>query len=292
VNPEGLAVLEHWIRERHLVWHRREVLRQPPPWTGDDVLASTFFTNVHRTKDPGTKWLIAHVNAHRPFEPMDAVMNVLAYRMALSEAGKAAMGWVPFLEMQERSGKLRERLKRTASCFTPAYMVRSNPGSKVDSIVDSYLLQEQGALRSLGLNAVGSRSEFVEWASSLHGIGTFVAFQALVDLCYPEVGVLPWDNDGWVAAGPGTIKGLAYLYGGPADVNEKCQELCAELNPRLADLPDWTPVHRSDMTNCLCELSKYVRALEGNGARRRFRAPEAHLRDREARGFGTQLELI
>lgn len=309
IHPERLAEFEHWIRERHQIFYRRHVLREKPPWTTDPVLGGTFFTNVYRELDPGTKWFVGHlirgISAASDSDPwatirLDAMLNAFVYRMALNEGSMGALGWLSVATFD--SPTMRRRLKEyDGPVFTPAYMVRSNAGSKIDSVCDSYLrIADTLDQRRDEILAIDEdRKAFVEWcARNLHGIGPFVAFQVLVDLSYPEVNCHLSSNDGWAGLGPGSQKGLTLLFGGYEWANDRMAWLCDYLNPRLADLPGWVvdtdfiPIHRANMQNCLCEYSKYHRALTGKGARRKFFPADSRVRDREELGHGKQLDLL
>lgn len=304
-NREGFYRLRDWIRARHMAWYLRVVKKQPPPWTEDPIVGTTFFTNVYRELDPGTRWLVRHLlDAPEDATSLDMIFNVLVYRMALNENSKRVMGFVKIGDYIDNSAWIRKKLRSMdGSVFTPAYMVRSTAGSKIDSVCDSFLLTAQCLLdRGHELLLTESRKEWVGWAvERLHGVGPFVAFQSLVDLCYPEVGVLTWSNDDWVTPGPGASRGLSLLFtDGDKDADQKIKVLCDLMNPILEQegLPGWgedqpfVPISRSNMQNCLCELSKYDRALRGDGAKRRFREKEAWERDREQLGHGQQLDLV
>ena len=44
-NDENLDLFWHWIAERQKAFHNRRVLRRPPPWTDDPIIATNHFTN-------------------------------------------------------------------------------------------------------------------------------------------------------------------------------------------------------------------------------------------------------
>src|SRR5688500_5458146 len=53
----GTSTLEQffgWINERHMIYLKRFVLKEPKPWTQDKILREYKFTNAFRELDRGT----------------------------------------------------------------------------------------------------------------------------------------------------------------------------------------------------------------------------------------------
>src|SRR3989442_13280131 len=114
-----------FIAERHLMFVRRVIYHQPPPWTQDPILARTYTTNVYRELDRGTRYLIRNILPHASAAPMDTFWNVLVYRMFNWAATYEALGgfqpasaWNPALVVEEL-----ERRHATEKVFTGATRV-------------------------------------------------------------------------------------------------------------------------------------------------------------------------
>jgi hypothetical protein len=258
----------------------------------------------------------------RAADQNQAVFWALAYRLAFHERSMGALLKEDLLYpsvMHENSPRIRAVLRSMEKPFTPAYVVSNygRKGSKVDVITD-ILMGIADTMRGPEWpgTALQGREEFVGWClAHAHGIGPFVGFQALVDLCYPGTGRqqqgegaavrlpwLPFSNDGWVVAGPGAIKGLRLLYDDEAlatyDSNDLVRNLCRLQGALLHNMPGWSKggrtrrINRSNMQNCCCEFSKYVRIMRGGRSRRKFDPTASRLRDREEQGMGQQLDMI
>jgi hypothetical protein len=79
--PRHDEVESFWsfVRERHLVWHRK-MRGYPRPWTTDHALATYHFTNVYRELDHGTVWFRSYL-ALRPPETISELLHaVITYR--------------------------------------------------------------------------------------------------------------------------------------------------------------------------------------------------------------------
>lgn len=68
-----------FVSERDAIWSRREG-GQPEPWTSDPILRDYHFTNVHRHKDPGTRWIVDACERRGLVDLPDVLFAVYAYR--------------------------------------------------------------------------------------------------------------------------------------------------------------------------------------------------------------------
>jgi hypothetical protein len=143
-----------------------------------------------------------------------------------------------------------------------------------------------------------SQKEVFQAINSVRGLGEFVAYQIFVDLTYiPE---FPFSENEFVIAGPGCKKGLDYIF---EDKDGMTYEECIfwlrdNINGRFeggynlfdndylddieeekgyshvsydpyklfSDLPEYDRcMNVMSIENCMCELSKYIRAVNGTG---------------------------
>jgi hypothetical protein len=127
---------------------------------------------------------------------------------------------------------------------------------------------------------------------SVRGFADFLAYQIFVDLTYIED--FPFSENEFVVAGPGCKKGIDYLFIDRDGMSyEECifwlrdninmfEEDCVSLfrnedieehttykympNSLFNDLPkEDRRMNVMSIENCMCELSKYIRAVEGTG---------------------------
>src|SRR5580692_10535700 len=61
MNPEILDMFFKFMYERHLIWYKRFVLKEPPPWTKNKILRDNKFTNIFRELDAGTIYYVQNV---------------------------------------------------------------------------------------------------------------------------------------------------------------------------------------------------------------------------------------
>lgn len=319
----NLDLFWHWIAERQTAFYNRHVAGNPPPWTSDPVIAGNHFTNVYRELDPGTKWVRRHVLEQPGLMDEQRAFLVFAYRLFGTEAvferlGVHSAGKHPNHPMLPENfdeswvaQSLQSLMDHGVQAFTPAYMVSNYGRSEPKPVVIANVLATAASTWDstwFDVFMAANRQEAFNALQRVYGMGRFVAFQTLVDLCYPRAmvnekgerslheGLLPFSNDDWVAAGPGAMKGLGLLLPGvkQAQDNEAIAALCKMQRGPLDErgMP-WlldhksrpVLVHRSDMQNCLCEFSKYHRLVNepGKGGRKRlFDCRAANQRDSDA----------
>ena len=110
----------------------------------------------------------------------------------------------------------------------------------------------------------------------VRGFSTFLAYQIFVDLTYiPE---FPFSENEFTVAGPGCRKGIDYVFEDKDGMNY--EEAIFWMRNYLNEVNDgrWIacqvfndmPPHDQfmnvmSMENCFCEISKYIRALDGTG---------------------------
>ena len=142
-------------------------------------------------------------------------------------------------------------------------------------------LKEHNTVEKL-LSASDQKAAF-EAIKEIQGFADFLAYQIFVDLTYIEE--FPFSENEFVVAGPGCQKGLEYLfddYDGMSpeealfwlrnNVDSLFSQV-AEDNKRswdpkalFSDLPDYDRcLNIMSLENCMCELRKYIRTIEGNG---------------------------
>lgn len=263
------ADLAFWINERYSIKLRREQ-GIPPPWTGDKVMATTRFCNVHREDDKVTRWLAQH---WRP--RYHEVWHILLARLINNIPTLEVL--LPQLEnMAYVKGVLKER-RRTATIFGNAYTVSTNGRAmdKVDYVIDHVVVP---AMQYAFLQHTwwdGTLEQAARILCTLNGVSTFMAGQVLADLKNTPGHPLQNapDRQTWAAPGPGSLRGLSAYYGRPvtaAGFTSALQQCYAETKPLVCDYVP--PIDMQDFQNCMCEFSKYVRVQNGGHARNRYSA--------------------
>jgi hypothetical protein len=258
---EAAEAFFFWIRERE----RIRVLKEsgaPPPWTKDKWLGSLHFCNVHREDDRVTKELRkVVVDAHLP-------LNQLPYAYTLARLFNRAStlslvlgcihnrhNWVPVVKKHRSSGAL---------IFHVAYVV-STCGKSMDKI--DYVDSVANAVKLLDVPRYSLRAAFEE-LRKVDGMGSFLAGQVVADLKNDRYLTDAHDWHTWSCMGPGSKKGLEYIF--QAKVNEKnYPQYLGQLQASLPEDIRAMRLHAQDLQNCLCEFSKYWRHINGMKGRTR-----------------------
>lgn len=256
-----------FVAERHRVWERRQK-GETAPWTADPILASRKFTNVFRVLDPGSQFVLTDLAAE-DLERRDLLMRLFLYRhTGRIEAWRylqVEIGGYPVVDdLDDVREVFKDYRDGKRPFFTSAYLVfpqSSVPGTdKIDSIIDltKRLFVDQTTWKVF-LAAPTPAERFASLREN-KGVADFMSMQILTDWGY----VRPQDEDEFVVAGPGAVKGAAAL-------GLKAPDAIRWARAAVHAMPDCPAIKTGsgatrlpstmDIQNTLCEFSKYVRYL-------------------------------
>lgn len=164
-----------------------------------------------------------------------------------------------------------------------------NPNEKINKEYDIPLrvfhigqwLKEHNTVEKL-LNANDQKAAF-EAIKEIKGFADFLAYQVFVDLTY--IKEFPFSENEFIIAGPGCKKGLDYLFDdydgmSPEEalfwLRDNVDHIFSKImapngqywDPRelFIDLPEYDRcLNIMSLENCMCELAKYIRTIEGTG---------------------------
>jgi hypothetical protein len=279
-RPEDLIWM--FVAERHDVFINRVIERRPAPWTDDGALANWHYTNVYRELDRVT--LDLRRQAIEPYvtcPPQMRIFNIIVYRVFNEPATFYTL--LPYLSWTDPvtiERLLLERQTAGLTNFRAAYRVQSSRESGEGARTRTWVRRLQAIAGSIPwreLEVAGKhpdRQGGMRWAhallTGLPGIGPFLAYEILVDLCY-DPAVLPFTENDWVNVGPGAADGLSALGLSPTEASiralaQRQREGFARVG-RVLRGPDLT---LRNIEHCCCELSKYMRARAGGRNKRRF----------------------
>lgn len=271
--------LAAFIKERENVRFKKD-RGEPRPWTNDPILNKYRFCNVHREHDRVSRWLRDNWYPAFSGNPDIWFAAVVARLLNLPESLEAVRGYTLPFDAKKFANALHRRKDAGLKNFNAAYIVSTNGKAmeKVDYIVE-YVLKPLWTNRSHLRSIIGrSLQEVHERLMDYDGLGSFMAAQVVADLKY----LPPLDKaeDWWffAASGPGSRRGLNIIYDLPVDNpwNEAQWRLC------LLDLANDKHIkpfglHNQDLQNCLCEYSKYSKALMGGAPKQLYK--EYHGKD-------------
>ncbi len=280
---DAFSVTGFWdfVVERHRIWHRRFVEKQPSPWTDDPILRQFHFCNIFRDLDKGTIWYTEHV-VQGSMSLASAVWATIIYRLVNSvwifeQLGPAAFDRKSWREM------IREIRTRDILLNSEAYLTFPWPhkfkgdGSRTDRF--EYILQHlelefDGLVHDL--HDAKTLQEVGERLKTIYGIGPFLSLQIYRDLIL--AGFLSFDTNDWVEIGVGALNSLRFLFGAEARTDKRRRELIYELvadqEQQLANRgwPEFESCSLTacDIENCLCEYGKYGKLVAGLGRKRYY----------------------
>lgn len=272
INSKYMPDFLHWIQERELVRVRRE-RGDPPPWTKDEIIATTRFCNVRREDDKVTRWIRDNWRDPYQYHPN------LAFAMCVARV----INWPSTLEFlgfpktwNEKAfvHSLDARQDRGEKIWTGAYMVTGgySAGGETKQTIMGRVLSEAFP-NAAKIRAGESLQSAHHTIAQTRGLGSFLGAQVIADLKYTPLLVNAVDWDTFCAPGPGSLMGLNFLHGR----EPKCAhvDFVAEVNEIRVWLQENVGIKLTahDVQNCLCEFSKYVRIKYMNGrAKNGYRA--------------------
>ena len=298
INIENFKHLHKWVTDRYKVHLLKDVFKQPAPWTDNPIIREFRFTNVRREHDKETRWVIENI-CHAEMTDANKWMNLILFRMVnKSETCKNFMpinfdnidwnsiynyvlyapeNYVMFTNAFKTSGVKGAAAKSLG--HTSAFKDKVNGVPPLISVIKycEKLYQNEELIVSLG-NAVTAQDVF-NCLQKVPGIGYFLAYQIFVDYTYCPESL--WSENEFVVAGPGARRGLDLVF---EDKNGMSYEeslfwlrdnwnaICLWMNlpwnadEIFQDLPEYDRyMNVMSLQNCHCEISKYIRAVNGTG---------------------------
>jgi len=273
----------YWIRERDQILKKRRA-GFPKPWTDDEILQTQYFTNVRREDDRVTIWFRENVRDRLKDDPI-VVFATIAFRWFNLPAPTGeylnSHGYLENWNMEKAIGGLLRFQNSGLKVFTGAFNI-SNSGStkpKVNRVCEDYIQpvwKDLGVILAkfrLGTTACTLANAFkvLKGYPGLGGSG-FMAGQVVCDLAYTDFFQHASDWHTFCTWGPGSKRGMNRVFGEHEDYampraiwDRNLFYLMEVVEKRLN-----IKLHARDLQNCLCEMGKYERGLEGTRLKRRY----------------------
>lgn len=259
-----------FIHERWLVQQRR-ASGAPKPWTANKILQQYRFTCAYREDDKVTRWITENWRAPHADDPDAWFALTVARFFNLPQTLQIIKYPVPFKPERLRSA-LSKMEEEGLKLFSAAYMVRSDPGRKLDYVLDAALgplWKDRAAIRPRKGDKL---AQFYARLRPYYGLGGFMCGQIIADTKYLQPLKKADDWWTWAVSGPGSRRGLNRIMGRPVEAPWQEEEWLAQaqllqlrLNPllRAAGMPR---MHLQDVQGIgMCEMDKMERARLGEG---------------------------
>lgn len=263
-----LDELLHWIREREHIRINKNVMKKPPPWTNDPILRNNRFCNVRREDDKVTKWIwkfygLGGGDSDTPREHIQTALTVarmVNWPETLERLGYPTVGWTP--EYREHFMEVFSEMRYEGKkAWTGAYMVTggfSKGGEFKEQIIARVLDGAATRPRIVHGDSLHSAADKI----ATPGIGDFLSAQIIADLKWTSLLNTADDWYTWCAPGPGSIMGLNFLFDRPRTHYVPNDRFIDEVNQVRGFIQKEAGLLlcAQNTQNCLCELSKYIRA--------------------------------
>lgn len=242
-----------------------------PPWTGDPILASHRFTNVYRAADRVSQYLIRNV-LYDDVRPRDT----LAFRAVLFRMFNLIETWEMLTARLGESPTLSnwnwrlyrqfmdEHIAHGGKLWTGAYMVTPPVFSYGHHKHHGWLQILDDMVQHQAFHDIQRSQQMTTVYSILRSyptVGDFFAYQWTVDINYSLA--TDFDEDAFVVAGGGALRGLEKLYGRKVNPQEAIRYLTETQTDHLPLSFPWLggsrKLHLIDVQNALCEWDKYTR---------------------------------
>ena len=250
--------------------------------TNDPILLKYRFTNIRRKHDRASQWVINKLirpNSNR----VDLWFTLLIARL---------VNWPPTLQALldaevipcrpedfdpvKFSAVLEQQKARGFKVYGAAYMVyptMMNPGGVKSESIAKYIIGD-AVLRADDIKKVlwGEKPNIENTVFVLthcYGVSTFIAGQVAADLTY-DCGHLGHAVDlySYAPKGPGSQRGLSLLLARPINRVWKQSEFNSSLiqaSELIKEKLHISGLTLHDVQNTMCEYSKYVKAVLGQG---------------------------
>lgn len=280
--------------ERHMIYVKKEILKEEKPWTDDPIFQTNRFCNVFRKIDKVSQYLIN--NVIKPNENNDLLYKGIIIAKVYNRISTISrlikedvLFPVTHMDYQRLMDVLVDIVDSGNPVFTSSYTVNPLQINKIyypkylTGIVIAKQLDEKLGDLDLKLSYCISMQSVFNDLLKITGIGKFNAYEYVTDFCYADrywAKIRPKDYYTWGNFTIGSLRGLKRLVGlSPhAKVKLDVPKLTQEILERWTkDHTQNYPFHEAfrmfddlsmrEVEHWLCEYDKYMRIFNGETKR-------------------------
>lgn len=292
----NLDLFFRFMYERHLIWYKRFILKEPPPWTNNKILRDNKFTNVYRELDRGTIWYISHVypqafgswKENLTKAEMNLIWQTVVYRLVNRIETFERWSIVDFncwrASRKNWLSHLRKLMDEGVSIFTSAHRTcpTHKPGeTRLDVLAEAMDYTNDNLQKIWERVKRAFNLEIVfDIFCEIPNVGPFISYEICCDLMLVRLIPAEWE-DSWVNPGPGCKAGLRLIFPdlkGTKPYQDKIFWLRDTQRRHFRRLKLDFPYYHKDrdltlrsIEHSLCEFSKYHRCLKGGRTRVNFK---------------------
>lgn len=277
-----------FVYNRQMIWYKRFVLKEKPPWARDSILQKYKIINVYRELDKGTLYILEKLKHIK--DRKTVFLNVVFYRFFNKFNLYESLGIPPFNHFDKEVKddliiKFKQSKIRGKPIFNDAYLIAGKKGEeKYISVLNSlsWLWENLDSLIKK-IDEAKTSEESLRIIKEIPLVGNFLAYEIWTDLTYFRFFKNGWTDDDFVNIGPGAKWGLEIIYGKSSMDNlKKLYKIQKEFLGKKKN-PSWEKISYKgafsskpflslgNIENALCEFRKYYNLSRGKGKRRKFK---------------------
>ncbi len=277
-----------FIQNRQLIWHKRFILKENPPWTDDKILQKYKIINVYRELDKGSIYIINKLKSVKKREII--LLNDIFYRFFNRYNLYENLSIEPFKEIGEETKQLliqrfNDLKEKGKPIFNDAYLIA---GSKNKEKKHIHIMNILNKLNSKELIKEIDKSETPEESfkvlQKIENVGPFLAYEIWTDLTYFNFFRQGWTDNDFVNIGPGAEWGLDIIYNKKLNKKEQLEKIYSlhEKQKEFLNNKLWKKIYYKgafsnrpflslrNIEHSLCEFRKHHNLSSGKGKRRMF----------------------
>ncbi len=283
-----------FIYRRHLIWHKRFVLKERSPWTEDKILQKYKVINMYRELDKCTIYLLKKLN--KLSDRKSILLNVVFYRFFNRHGLYEELEIEPFKKFDDGVKaeilKKFDRMKKLGKpLFNNAYIISGKKGEdKHVSVLNNLKILSNNSSEIIKrIDQSSTPEESFEILKRIPMVGPFLACEIWTDLTYLGFFRQGWNDNDFVNVGPGAKWGLEIIYGkklSNKEVKHRLYELYEMQKDSLSEkwesiayekaFSNYPYLSITNIEGALCEFRKYWNIKNGKGRRKHFIPPQAH----------------
>ena len=227
-------IIRQWFihkQERTSIYYKKEILKEPAPWTDDEILSTYKFVNTKRGWDRETRWLLEKVSENKKLSYENKILNSFLFRVINKSQTMNLLG-APFdfknIDLDFINESLRPVLQKREKespnyvFFSAAYILGSpkvhfgkyleeREGSVEPNMVlrmIKFVYYNQEEILSL-VSRSATQKDVYDNLRKFDGIGKFLSYQIFIDLTY--IKEFPFTEHNFVVSGPGCDRGIDWI---------------------------------------------------------------------------------